>query len=176
MGGWDALEGGVRGSVSNRCQGGEWEVINDGVGENHGGDNEYAEIFPLVFHVAWKRPPENVPAENFFVFIFATMIVADSIISNFPFTTLTPISYRTVYLTFQSIPTAHAKLNSNAVSVFTPLGDGLYGHLSLAMTTDRYTDTTATEAFFFRLNPATVLIHSYTATTAQIANTIRLHR
>ena len=44
MGGWDALEGKVHGSVRNRCQGGEWEVRNDGVGENHGGDNEYAEI------------------------------------------------------------------------------------------------------------------------------------
>ena len=133
-------------------------------------------FFSLVFHVAWKRPSENVPADHFCVFIFATMIVADPIISNFPFTTLTPIAYRTAYPTFQSIPTAHTKLNSNAVSVFMPLGDGLYGYLSLVMTTDRYTSNTATEAFFFHLNPATVLIHSYTATIAQIANTIRLHR
>ena len=40
----DALEGGVQGSVSNGCQGGEWEVWNDGVGSGHDGYYEDAVI------------------------------------------------------------------------------------------------------------------------------------
>ena len=60
-----------------------------------------------------------------------------------------------------------------------PLGGIIHGHLALAMTSDKYTtttDTTATADFVFPVNPTTSPVHSYTSTTSQITETIRLHK
>ena len=103
------------------------------------------------------------------------MASTDFIISNFLFTALTPISNRTAESNLQCIQTDRTDLNSNTASVFMPLGGRLNGHLDIVITAAEYTSTTATEDLVIPVNPATAPIHSATATTSKITNTIRLH-
>ena len=103
------------------------------------------------------------------------MTSANSIISNFLFPNLTPISKITAEPTFQSAQTACTKLNINLESIFTQLGGGIHGPLALVMTNAKYTSTTSIVAFFVPINPDIAPIHSDTSTMAQIYDTTRIH-
>ena len=122
-----------------------------------------------------KTPTKNVPTPNHCVFVVTTMTATKSINSNLLSTALKPIDNVTTDSKLQSIRTNHTKININAAYVFTPIGDGLHGHLDIYMTADKYSNTTPTTYFFLPVNPTTAPVHISTATTAQIYETIRLH-
>ena len=103
------------------------------------------------------------------------MNTTNYIISNLPFTALKPISNGTADPTFQRIRTVCTKLNINAAYVFISLGGGLHGHLAITITSDKYTDTTATTSFVVPVNSATAPVQSSTSTTEKIDETIHLY-
>ena len=83
-----------------------------------------------------RRPPKNVLAPNLCVSIIFTITAVESIILNFILNSLTPIAHGIADPTLERIQTARTNLNSNAESVFTPLGGRLQSHLALVMTSD----------------------------------------
>ena len=95
----------------------------------------------------------------------------DNIVEGFPHPTLTPISG---VPTYETIAELNLKLNANAASVQSNLGDGQLGLLYLTVTPAEYTTLSAT-AFVPPANPGTTPVIATGATAAQTSASIRQH-
>ena len=94
------------------------------------------------------------------------MSTIDKIIEGFPFPTLPKISGEPSY---ETIAAVHEKLNANAVSVQTNLGDGTLGHLWLTVKQEVY-NTLSNTPFIPPVNPGAQPTIPANSTAAQIAS------
>ena len=95
----------------------------------------------------------------------------DVIIDGFPHPTIPPILGVPTYTTIAEL---QLKLNANAASVFSSLGDGAHGLLTLTVSPTIY-DTLSATAFIQPTNPGPQPNIPLNATTAQISALTRAH-
>ena len=89
----------------------------------------------------------------------------DKIVDSFPFQTINPIVGTPTY---QTIAEAHLKLNSNAASVHSNIGDGALGLIYLTLSPAVYNTLSAT-VFLAPVNPGASAVVPAGSTAAQIS-------
>jgi hypothetical protein len=94
----------------------------------------------------------------------------------FPTVVLTPLGSLIEPPTYATIHQAQVELNGNARSVHSNGGDGILGHLALAISPERYQALSAGNvAFIPPVNPPLDPVHAANATAAQISEANRQH-
>jgi hypothetical protein len=89
--------------------------------------------------------------------------------------TLSAIAHGTSVPTHASLQLAQLELNSNATSVHSTGGDGLFGHLVLTMQPARYAALTNAVPFVVPVHPGADPVHAAGATGPQITETNRIY-
>jgi hypothetical protein len=96
---------------------------------------------------------------------------------DFPHPVLTKIGNNNTEPTFAPILVAHVELNANAASIYSARGDGLQGHIALAIDANDYVKCSiGNKPFLPPTAPPAVPTHLTTASDAQIAETNRQHK
>jgi hypothetical protein len=99
-----------------------------------------------------------------------------AVTANFPFPSLTPFATDRQPPTHSSLLLLQKELNANAMSVHSPRGGGLHGHLTLTVTGARYAIiTNAAPPFVVPPAPPADPVIPAAATAAQISEAVRQH-